>query len=88
MRSAFSFKYFLYTIQDSLISMITPLDDRIDNGCTQIHIFYALKMDEKYRERYLKHFKDPVIHEQDLRHEELLAVYPDKWCELIRKICL
>ena len=68
--------------------LITPLDDKIDNGYTQIHIFYTLKMGEKYRERYLKHFKEPVIHEHNLRHEELLAVYSEKWCELIREICL
>ncbi|MBQ2658740.1 MAG: alpha/beta hydrolase [Erysipelotrichaceae bacterium] len=68
--------------------LITPLDDNIENGYTQTHVFYAMRMGEKYRERYLKHFKDPIIHEQDLRHEELLAVYPEKWCELIREICL
>ncbi len=47
----------------------------------EIHIFYALKMGEKYRDRYLKHLAHPVIHEQDLRHEELLACYPEKWTE-------
>ena len=66
----------------------TPLNDDIDNGYTEVHVFYALKMGEKYRERYLKHFRNPVIHEHDLRHEELLAVYPQKWCGLIREICL
>ena len=29
---------------------------------TQIHIFYALKMGEKYRERYERHFAQPIIH--------------------------
>ncbi len=68
--------------------LVTPLEDKIDNGTTRIHIFYALKMGEKYRERYLKHFKDPVIHERDLRHEEMLAVYPEEWCRLVKEICL
>lgn len=68
--------------------LVTPLDDDIDNGFTKIHIFYAMKMGEKYRGRYLKHFRDPIIHEHDLRHEELLAVYPEQWCQLIREICL
>lgn len=27
-------------------------------------------------------------HEQDLRHEELLGLYPDDWCALVEKICL
>ena len=35
---------------------------------TEIHIFYARKMGEKYRERYLRH---SILHEQDMQHEEL-----------------
>lgn len=33
--------------------------------------FYARKMGEKYRERYLRHFAHPILHEQDMQHEEL-----------------
>lgn len=33
---------------------------------TEIHIFYARKMGEKYRARYLRHFAHPILHEQDL----------------------
>lgn len=33
-------------------------------------------MGEKYRERYERHFAQPVIHEQDMQHEELLACHP------------
>ena len=68
--------------------LITPLPEQIDNGETQIHVFYAKKMGEKYLERYKKYFKSPIIHEQDMRHEELLGVYPEKWCALVKKICL
>ena len=57
-------------------------------GRAEIHIFYAKKMGKKYRARYLRHFKNPVIHEQNLRHEELLGLYPDDWCALVEKICL
>ncbi len=39
-------------------------------------------------ERLSKHFKAPVIHEQNQRHEELLGLYPDDWCALVEKICL
>ena len=53
---------------------------------TQIHIFYALKMGEKYRARYLKHFAHPVIHEQNLQHEELLACHPHQWAALVSSI--
>ena len=67
--------------------LITPLPDQIDPPGTEIHILYALKMGEKYRARYQKHFKRPVLHELDLQHEELLAVYPDKWVKLITEIC-
>lgn len=46
--------------------LITPLPDKIQVPGTEIHIFYALKMGEKYRARYQRHFANPVIHEQDL----------------------
>ena len=38
---------------------------------TEIHIFYARKMGEKYRARYLRHFAHPILHEQDMQHEAL-----------------
>lgn len=66
--------------------LITPLPDKIDAPNTQIHIFYALKMGEKYRARYLQHFAHTVIHEQDIQHEELLACYPEKWAQLVKSI--
>ena len=66
--------------------LLTPLPDRIDVPGTEIHIFYALKMGEKYRERYVRHFANPVIHEQNLQHEELLACYPEQWAQLVRSI--
>lgn len=68
--------------------LTTPIPEQIDNGETQIHVFYAKKMGEKYLERYKKYFKNPVIHEQDMRHEEFLGVYPDECCELVKDICL
>lgn len=68
--------------------LVTPLPTGIDNGETEIHVFYAKKMGEKYLERYKKYFKDPIIHEQDMRHEEFLGVYPDDWCGLVKEICL
>ena len=60
--------------------------DGIDVPGTEIHIFYALKMGEKYRARYLQHFARPVIHELDLQHEELLVRFPDRWAALVREI--
>ena len=66
--------------------LVTPLPDQIDVPGTQIHILYALKMGERYRARYEQHFAHPVIHEQNLRHEELLACYPAQWAELIKAI--
>lgn len=68
--------------------LITPLPDKIDIPGTQIHIFYALKMGEKYRARYEQHFARPVIHEQDMQHEELLACHPEQWAELVKSIAL
>lgn len=66
--------------------LVTPLPDKIDIPGTEIHIFYALKMGEKYRARYEQHFAHPMIHEQDLQHEELLACYPGQWAELVKSI--
>lgn len=66
--------------------LVTPLPDKIDVPGTEIHIFYALKMGEKYRKRYERHFANPVIHEQDLQHEELLACYPERWAQLAKDI--
>lgn len=66
--------------------LVTPLPDKLDVPGTEFHIFYALKMGEKYRARYEQHFAHPVLHEQDLQHEELLACYPEQWAELVRSI--
>ena len=68
--------------------LITSLPDKIDIPGTQIHIFYALKMGEKYRARYEQHFARPIIHEQDMQHEELLACHPEQWAELVKSIAL
>jgi len=43
-------------------------------------------MGEKYRKRYERHFANPVIHEQDLQHEELLGCYPERWAQLVKDI--
>ena len=68
--------------------LIIPLPDQINVPGTEIHIFYALKMGKKYRLRYLRHFDHPVIHEQELRHEELLACYPEQWAALVKQIVM
>lgn len=68
--------------------LVTPLPTQIDNGETEIHVFYARKMGEKYLTRYHQYFKNPIIHEQNMRHEEFLALHSDEWCRLVRKICL
>ena len=68
--------------------LITPLPDAINVPGTEIHIFYALKMGEKYRARYMQHFAHPIIHEQDMQHEELLACHPEAWARLVRQIAL
>ena len=68
--------------------LITPLPDGISVLETKVHILYALKMGRKYRKLYLRHFVNPDIIELDLRHEELLAFYPDKWVDVIKKTVL
>ena len=68
--------------------LITPLPDKIHIPGTEIHIFYALKMGKKYRARYQQHFVHPVLHEQNLQHEELLACHPEQWARLVKSIAL
>lgn len=68
--------------------LVTRIPEHIDSDDTQIHIFYAKKMGEKYLARYQRHFQNPIIHTHDLRHEELLGVYPDEWSRLVKEICL
>ena len=56
---------------------VTPLEDDIHVDGTTVHIIYALKMGEKYGRRYKQHFRDPDIHEFDMKHEVWL--YDDAW---------
>ena len=67
--------------------LVTPVPENIDVPETEVHILYALEMGKKYLRRYQRHFLHPIIHEQALRHEELLVVYPKQWTDLIMKIC-
>lgn len=56
---------------------VTPLADDIHAEGTTVHIIYALQMGEKYGKRYRRHFRDPDIHEFDMKHEVWL--YDDAW---------
>ena len=47
----------------------------------------ALKMGEKYRERYHLYFKNPDIREFDLQHEELFCCQPVRWAEEVVECC-
>ncbi len=67
--------------------LVTPLGEKIKADGTTVHIFYALQMGEKYRNRYLLHFAEPNIIEQNYGHEELLFFYPEEWVKEIRKCC-
>ena len=76
------------SVQNQFYSdLITPLQENISVPDTTVHCFYAKKMGEVYLRRYQKHFQDPVIHEFDLEHEELLVCCPEQWAEKIKEIC-
>ncbi len=68
--------------------LITPLEDNIAVPGTTVHCFYAAKMGEEYLHRYQKHFANPVIHQFDMEHEELLVLYPHQWAEKVKEVCL
>lgn len=44
-------------------------------------------MGEMYEERYRQRFRHPDIRRHNLQHEELLARYPERWAEEIRRCC-
>lgn len=67
--------------------LITPVEDGIDVPGTTVHCFYAVKMGEKYEQRYRQHFKNPDIRRHDLNHEELLMRYPARWAAEVRRCC-
>ena len=66
--------------------LYTKVGEHIQAPGTTIHVFYALKMGEKYRKRYLKYFADPDICEFDLQHEELL-LDPVRWVDAVVQVC-
>ena len=66
--------------------LYTPVGEHIEVPGTTIHVFYAKKMGEKYRDRYLKHFSHPEICEFDLQHEELL-LDADRWTQEVCRVC-
>lgn len=61
--------------------LVTKIANNIENEKTKVHIFYALGMKEKYRKRYLKHFKNPDIREQNMNHETFFFCHPKEWSE-------
>ena len=67
--------------------LITLIDKNIRCSGTEIHIFYALQMGEKYRLRYLLHFAEPDIIEQNYGHEELLFFHPEQWVKAVCDCC-
>lgn len=67
--------------------LVTPLEDKIDISGTTVHIFYAVKMGEKYLPRYQQHFKASDIRQHDLQHEELLVRAPEQWAAEVRRCC-
>lgn len=67
-------------------NLVTSIPRTINPKDTEIHIFYAKRMGEKYLARYREHFRHPIVHEQDIRHEEFLGVYPEQWCRLVKEV--
>lgn len=55
-----------------------------------IHIDHAIRAAAAWSRtaRYQQYFARPILHEQDLQHEELLAGYPERWGNLVRDISL
>lgn len=67
--------------------LVTPIADGIAVPGTTVHCFFAVKMGEKYAERYCQHFQNPDIRRHDLQHEELLICCPERWVEEVKDCC-
>ena len=67
--------------------LTTPLGRAIAAPGTTVHVFYALKMGEKYEARYLEHFANPDIRRHDMNHEELFFAHPQQWCSEVLSCC-
>jgi len=67
--------------------LVTPLEDGISVPGTAVHIFYAVKMGERYEARYRQHFKDADIRPHDMQHEEMLVCYPRQWADEVCRCC-
>jgi len=52
----------------------------------EVICFYAKKMGAQYLDRYKMHFINPVIHELNMEHEELLVLYLEQWVEKIMNL--
>ena len=76
------------SIQSQFYSdLITPIENGISVSGTTVHIFYAVKMGEKYLERYYRHFENLDIRRHDMQHEELLICFPEQWAEEVKNCC-
>ena len=67
--------------------LVTPLETGISVPGTTVHCFFAVKMGEKYVDRYKHHFKAPDIQRHDMQHEELLFCHPEQWVKEIKTCC-
>ncbi len=59
--------------------LVTVIENGISRPGTTIHVFYAVKMGEKYEDRYRAHFANPDIRRHIMYHEELFACFPKEW---------
>lgn len=65
--------------------LVTPIENDIEVAGTTVHCFYAEKMGAQYEMRYRQHFKNPDIRRHNLKHEELLLLYPKDWVIEVRR---
>lgn len=62
------------------------LKGALETEGTQVHYLHPGKTGGEYLDRVKYYFKDPDIHEFDMKHEELLLRYPKDWAETMAKI--
>lgn len=67
--------------------LVTEIENGLIVPGSEIHVFYAQKMGEKYLDRYRMHFPAADIRPQNLQHEEMFVCHHDLWLREVYACC-
>ena len=77
------------SLRNQIYSMRTAsLPKKVRPDCARVTVFWPREKSEESRREVLEVFPDANLVSIRMRPEEMLAVYPEKWLEWVRGICL